>query len=88
MRVPRLALESGIGITEAEAREAYDLRSRIAHGVSFLATDSTPGPSSAQLHLYDRLEETLRATVLRSMRDSSYGDIFRIDTEIRKRWPL
>ena len=88
VRVPLLASEFGITISETEARDAYDLRSQLAHGASFLATATMPAPTSVQLRLYDRLEDTLRAAVLRGMRDSSFGDIFRDDAEIRKRWPL
>jgi hypothetical protein len=88
MRVPRLASELGISISEPEAVEAYDLRSRLAHGVSFLSTGTTPIPSTSQLQLYDRLEDTLRTAVLRGMRDKGFGDLFRDDAQIRKRWPI
>ena len=57
-RVSGLASELGINISEPEAAEAYDLRSRLAHGVSFLSTGTTQGSSSAQVQLYDHLEDT------------------------------
>ena len=87
-RVPKLASELGVHITEADAVDAYDARSRLAHGISFLVTGTATAPSPAQLDLYDRLEDTLRLAALRSMRDKSFGDIFRDDNQIRKRWPL
>jgi len=87
-RVSQLASELGIDIPEPNANEAYDLRSQLAHGVSFLSTETNPGPSHAQLELYDRLEDTLRMTVLRGMRDRAFGDLFRDDAQIRKRWPI
>ena len=87
-RVPQLALELCLSISESEAREAYDLRSQLAYGVSFLATATTPAPSPSQLQLYDRLEDTLRKAVLRGMRDKSFGDLFRDEGQIRKRWPI
>ncbi len=87
-RVSQLASEFGIDIPEPRANEAYDLRSQLAHGVSFLSTNTSQGPSPAQLELYDRLEDTLRMTVLRGMRDRAFGDLFRDDAQIRKRWPI
>lgn len=87
-RVPAVASELGISVSEAEAVEAYDLRSRLAHGVSFLSTGTTQGPSPSQLRLYDRLEDTLRMAVLRGMRDKAFSDILRDDAQIRRRWPI
>ena len=84
-RVPRLAAELGIQISEADAVEAYHLSSRLAHGVSFVASGSAQGPSAAQPQLYDLLEDTLRNAVLRGIRDKSFVDVFRDDDEIRKR---
>lgn len=87
-RLPRLAAEVGVTISEAEAVEAYDLRSRLAHGISFIATGTSSGPTEAQLDLYDRLEDTLRRAVLRGMRDESFADVLRDDDQIRARWPI
>ena len=87
-RVPALASEVGVSISEPEAVEAYDLRSRLAHGVSFLSTGTGQSPSISQLHLYDRLEDTLRTAVLRGMQDKTFGDTFLDEAQIRKRWPI
>jgi len=87
-RVPQLASELGINISEAEAIDAYDLRSRLAHGVSFVSTEIDQGPSAYELQLYDKLEDTLRAAVLRGLRDKSFANTLRNDDEIRKRWPI
>jgi hypothetical protein len=87
-RVPQLALEMGISISEPDARDAYDLRSQLAHGVSFLATAKSDRPSASQLELYDCLEDILRVAVLRGVKDKSFGDIFRDADQIRKRWPI
>lgn len=88
-RVPKLASEFGINISEAEARDAYDLRSLLAHGETFLSnpTTTTKIPQAAQLNLYDRLEDTLRLAILRAMRDKSFGDVLRDNAAIAKRWP-
>ena len=88
LRVPQLASELGIRISEPDAIYAYDLRSRLAHGVSFLSTGTSQGPTASQVQLYDRLEDTLRAAVLRGMQDKSFGDCFREDAQIRNRWPI
>jgi len=87
-RVPKLAAEIGVSLTVSEAEDAYDSRSRLAHGVSFLTTGSATSPSATQIQLYDRLEDTLRLAVLRGMQDRLFGDIFRDDNQIRARWPL
>jgi hypothetical protein len=62
-----VAAELGVNISEAEAVDGYDLRSRLAHGVSFLSTGAGQGPTAYQLQLYDRLEDTLRSAVLRGI---------------------
>lgn len=87
-RIPQLAAELGINISEAAAVDAYDLRSRLAHGVSFVATGGSSGPSVSQLQMYDQLEDTLRTAVLRAMRDKLFADIFLDDAQIRQRWPI
>jgi len=87
-RVPALASDIGVNISEAEAVEAYDLRSLLAHGVSFLSTGTSQGPSTSQLNLYDRLEDALRMAVLRAMQDQPFRDIFSDDALIRARWPM
>jgi hypothetical protein len=85
-RVPALASEVGITITEAQAEEAYDVRSRLAHGLSLLA--SGPGaPPASQVKLHDLIEDILRLAVLKSMRDAAFADIFRDENSIRSRYP-
>jgi hypothetical protein len=88
LRVPRLAAEVGVTISEQDAIEAYDLRSRLAHGVSFIATGSESGPSPSQIDLYDRLENTLRKAVLRGMKDENFANVLRDDAKVRGRWPI
>ncbi len=88
VRVPRLAAEVGVTISEDEAVEAYDLRSRLVHGVSFIAADATSGPMASQLNLYDRLEDALRSLVLRGMRDEAFARVLRDDAQIRARWAI
>jgi hypothetical protein len=88
MRVCALAAEVGVGISSKEAGEAYDLRSQLAHGASFISAGSDSGPTPTQLSLYDRLEETLRRVVLKGMEDDTFADLLRCDDQIRKMWPL
>jgi len=87
-RLPALALELGVNVSEAEAVEAYDLRSRLAHGVSFLSTGTGQNLQTSQLYLYDRLEDALRTAVLRGMQDKPFRNIFSDEAQIRKRWPI
>jgi hypothetical protein len=88
IRVPMLAAELGITLTKEDTEEAYDLRSQLAHGAAFLSSTTTPGLSSKQILLYDRLEDTLRLAVLRGMQDKAFADIFDSDDNIRTRWPI
>ncbi len=85
-RVPALAAELGIALSEDQAADIYDARSRLAHGLSLLAKG--PGsPSASQVEAYDLIEDILRLAVLRSMRDPTFANIFRDDDSIRTRWP-
>jgi len=84
-RVPALAAELGISISAGDAEEAYDVRCRLAHGLSLLEKEPG-GPSPSQVQLYERIEDILRLAVLRSMRDSRFADIFHDDKSIRTRW--
>jgi hypothetical protein len=87
-RIPQLASELGLSFSETEGIEAYDLRSRLAHGRSFIATGNVQAPTASQVQLYDRIEDILRAAVLKSMRDQTFSDIFQDDDRIRARWPI
>ena len=87
-RVTKLASELGITLSDADAREAYNLRSQLAHGAAFLSTGTATGLSRSQVELYDRLEDTLRLAVLRGMRDQAFADIMDSDDKIRGHWPI
>jgi hypothetical protein len=87
-RIPALASEVGLNISEAEAAEAYDMRSRLAHGISFIGTGSSQTPSRSRVRLYDQIEDILRLAVLQGMRNATFGDVFRDDAAIRSRWPV
>jgi hypothetical protein len=85
-RVSKLASELGVSLSENEADSAYDQRSGLAHGTSFLSSPGRQGPTPAQIDLYDRLEDTLRLAILRAIQDKSFADIFRDDDQIRGKW--
>lgn len=87
-RVSCLGHDVGVVLTEADAELAYDLRSRIVHGVSFLSTETSQAPSDEQLDLYTRLEDTLRMAIFFAIQREEFGDIFRDDNRIRDRWPI
>jgi hypothetical protein len=87
-RTSRLASELGISFSESDAEDAYDLRSRLAHGLSFLTTPDREALSPANIRLYDQMEETLRRAVLRSMRDKMFAETFVGEDRIRQKWPI
>jgi hypothetical protein len=69
-------------ITTSESNDAYDYRSRLSHGDGFLSD-----MPQADISLYDKLEETLRLTILRAFREPSFAAIFLEDLQIEARWP-
>jgi hypothetical protein len=74
-----LARDCGIAYTEAEAVDAYDQRSRYAHGASVRA---------AAAPVLIALEDILRRALVRAMLDVSYSQMFNTDAAIRGRFPL
>jgi len=83
-RVPALAADVGAPtMTTSEAAEAYDYRSRLSHGDGFL--HDMP---QADIILYDKLEETLRLTILKAFREPAFAAVFLDDSHIEARWPV
>jgi|HubBroStandDraft_6_1064221.scaffolds.fasta_scaffold596436_1 hypothetical protein len=82
-RVPALAAEVGApAMTASESDAAYDHRSRLSHGDAFLY--DIP---QADINVYDKLEETLRLTILKAFREPSFAAVFLEDSRIEARWP-
>jgi hypothetical protein len=75
-----LARDSGITYTQEQAVDAYDRRSRYAHGASIRAVAAPP--------MLIALEDVLRNALRRAILDTSYGQIFNDDVAIRARFPL
>lgn len=68
--------------TKQDARRAYHLRSRLAHGKRLGAVNARI------LKLYERMEALLRHALVRLIEDRRFARIFRNDAEVRRRWPL
>lgn len=82
-RVSLLASELGtVPFSEDDAEEAYDFRSRISHGHGLASL------SNKARNLYERMEEVLRKSLMRAIRDRDFVKIFESDMEIRNRWPV
>jgi hypothetical protein len=82
-RVPALAADvGGPTMTTSESDDAYDYRSRLSHGDGFLSD-----MPQADISLYDRLEETLRLTVLKAFCEPTFAGVFLDDSQIEARWP-
>jgi hypothetical protein len=88
VRVPQLATASGIAFSEAEAKQAWKLRSKLAHAEAFLYGLDTVLPANEHNDLYEKLEAILRSTVLRCLQDESFGDRFRDKDAVDALWPL
>jgi hypothetical protein len=87
-RVTALASEIGISLSPSEASEAWELRSGLAHGASFLVAGTDSAQSASHIQLYDKLEDILRTAVLRGIRDQSFRSVLSDDDQIRRRWPI
>jgi hypothetical protein len=74
-----LANDCGVAFTEAQATDAYDQRSRYAHGVTVRA---------AVPQVLIDLEAVLRMAIRRALLDPTYAAVFVSDTSIRARFPL
>lgn len=82
-RVSNMAADLGItDFSQTDADNAYDIRSRLAHGQGLASL------TDAERDLYRRMENTLRKAMLRAITDSSFSHIFDSDQNIRKQWPV
>lgn len=86
-RIPQLASDLGLSISQHQCNDAYDLRSTLAHGVSFISSGGTT-PTAAQMEIYDRMEDILAAAVLRGLRDNNFASILEQPDRIRAQWPI
>jgi hypothetical protein len=74
-----LANDCGLTFTAAQAEDAYDHRSRYAHGATVRA---------APPQVLIDLEAVLRGSIRRALLDAPYGVVFATDATIRARFPL
>jgi hypothetical protein len=74
-----LSNDCGLAFTDAQATDAYDQRSRYAHGQTVRA---------APPQVLIDLEEVLRAAIKRALLDAAYSAVFADDAAIRARFPL
>lgn len=81
-RVPVLANRVGVNFSQKDAKQAYNLRSSLAHGQEFGTGDDTTTA------LYCRMEEVLRAAIRMAIQDTAFRDIFRSEDQIRAELPL
>lgn len=86
-RVAMLAADFAIHLSETEIRQAYQLRSEVTHGRSFLYDLSGLLPQNEHRPLYDRLESLLRVTVRACLLDESFGLRFANDQSVLKNYP-
>lgn len=82
-RVGKLAVEFGIALSEPELKNAWKLRSKLAHGQSFLYGLHTILAADEHKPLYDKLESVLRAAVKKCLLDQGYGAHFADGAAIR-----
>ena len=84
-RVPALATAVGAHqLTKSEAADAWKFRCRLSHGDTFLS--AMPVEEGADTRLYDKLEETLRLTILKAFRDPAFANEFTNDSRINARY--
>ncbi len=82
-RVSQIAKELGVAkFGPAEAKQAYHLRSQLAHG------QQLGGFTGPDRELYDSMETVLRCALLRSIEDDEFANTLEDDQRIKKRWPV
>ena len=81
-RVTALANRVGINFTQDDARNAYDLRSTLAHGQEVVPCED------ATTDLYRRMESILRSAIRTAIHDATFRAIFDSDDNIRAEFPL
>jgi hypothetical protein len=85
-RSTALAAEVGVAFTEADADEAYQLRSAWVHGAAL--SIKHPAGDDRPFELGSRMEAVLRGSIRRAIEDVSFQAIFADDVTIRARWPI
>jgi hypothetical protein len=83
IRTVSLASDLDLQFTNDDARTAYQVRSKLAHGEAFLY--NLP---QAELRIYEQMELLLRAAILRSIRDACFARIFKDADTVRAKWPV
>jgi len=92
-RVFQLASIVGITCSKEEVALAYDQRSQLAHGQHFVYTSGgMPAAAKAELseeviRSYRRMEDILRACLLKAANEDQFASIFAGDDSIRLRFP-
>ena len=82
-RVPKIAEQVGIrDFNEDNASEAYDMRSKLAHGQ--LLRDI----GENNLELYEKVETTLRLAIKKAILEPSFNSLFSRDDKIREIYPI
>jgi hypothetical protein len=82
-RVSQMAAELGVAnFGPDEAKQAYHLRSQLAHG------QLLGGLAAPDRQLYDLMETVLRAALLKSIEDVGFSDTLGDDQKIKKRWSV
>jgi hypothetical protein len=93
-RVFQLAAIVGIACSKEEVALAYDQRSQLAHGQHFVYTSGgVPPAAKAELSdevitSYRRLEEILRACLLKAATEDQFAGTFAADDSIRLKFPI
>lgn len=87
-RVGQIAAKLGLSASGDELRKAYKLRSKVAHGESFLSGLESVLPPDEHSDLYERLECLLRAAIKRCLLDEDFGRTFEDDKAVMTNWPI
>jgi hypothetical protein len=74
--VGKLAVQFGITLSDEELQDAWTLRSKLAHGQSFLYGLHEVLAPDKHRPLYDKLESLLRAVVKKCLLDEEFGERF------------
>jgi hypothetical protein len=84
-RVPAIAAEVGMELSEAECEEVYNDRSALVHGAN--VDLSEPHELDEFGRRFNALQETLRRAVRQAIENKDFAAIFESDESITARWP-
>jgi hypothetical protein len=82
IRVPQLAGEIGVAMSDDHAKKAWGMRSHLSHG------GATGQLKTDEEEIYKKLEKILREALKKSILNDGFAALFADEDAVRLRWPV